>query len=83
MRPETPAHLWDALRAAEKARAIVDGLTRDGYLADWIRQAAVERQLEIIGEALNRIRRDDVESANRVPQVHAIVATRRHRAPLR
>lgn len=59
MRPETPAHLWDALESAKKTRAIVDGLQIDDYLADWIRQSAVERQLEIVGEALGRIRRDE------------------------
>lgn len=76
MRPETPAHLWDALDAAKKTRAIVDGLNLDDYLADWIRQSAVERQLEIVGEALGRIRRDDSATAGRVPDIHAIIATR-------
>lgn len=76
MRPETPAHLWDALEAARKSRAIVDGLQLDEYLADWIRQSAVERQLEIVGEALGRIRRDDPATAARVPDIRAIIATR-------
>jgi len=76
MRPESPAHLWDALEAAKRTRAIVDGLNLDDYLADWIRQSAVERQLEIVGEALGRIRRDDSATAGRVPDIHAIIATR-------
>lgn len=76
MLPETPARLWDALEAAKKAGTLIDGLNREQYLDDWIRQAAAERQLEIVGEALNRIRRTDVETAERVPQVHAIIATR-------
>ena len=76
MRPETPAHLWDALDAAKKARSIVDGLRLDDYLADWIRQSAVERQLEIVGEALGRVRRDDSATAERVPDIHVIIATR-------
>jgi len=76
MRHDTPAHLWDAQEAAKKAQAIITGLTRDEYLADWIRQAAAERQLEIIGEALNRIRRSDPRIADQIPEVHAIIATR-------
>jgi uncharacterized protein with HEPN domain len=59
MRHDTPAHLWDAQEMAKKAQVIITGLTRDEHLADWIRQAASEQQLEIIGEALNRIRRSD------------------------
>ncbi len=76
MRPETPAHLWDALEAAKKSQAAVLGLNRDEYLADWIRQSAVERQLEIVGEALSRVRRDDASTADRIPEIHAIIATR-------
>jgi len=76
MQPETPAHLWDALEAAQKTQAIVEGLHLDDYLADWIRQSAVERQLEIVGEALGRIRRDDSVTAGRVPDIRAIIATR-------
>lgn len=76
MRPETPAHLWDACEAAKKTRAAIDGLNLDEYLADWIRQSAVERQLEIVGEALGRIRRDDPATAARIPDIHAIIATR-------
>jgi uncharacterized protein with HEPN domain len=76
MRAETPAHLWDALEAAKKSQAIIADLQLDDYLADWIRQAAVERQLEIVGEALGRVRRDDVPTADRIPEIHAIIATR-------
>lgn len=76
MRPETPAHLWDALEAAKKAQAVVDALSLDGYLVDWMRQSAVERQLEIVGEALARIRRDDAATAERIPDLHAVIAAR-------
>lgn len=76
MRPETPAHLWDALEAAKKTQAIIDGLRLDDYVVDWIRQSAVERQLEIVGEALGRIRRDDLATAERIPDIHSVIATR-------
>lgn len=52
MLPENSAYLWDALNAARKAQLIVADTSRETYLADWMRQAAAERQLEIIGEAL-------------------------------
>lgn len=76
MQPDTAAHLWDALSAATKVRALVDGLTLDDYLADWIRQSAAERQLEILGEALNRVRRNDADIAARIPDVHTVIAVR-------
>lgn len=76
MQRETPAHLWDALEAAKKSRAIVAELTRDDYLEDWIRQSAAERQLEIVGEVLSRVRRADAGIADQIPEIHAIIATR-------
>lgn len=76
MRSETPAHLWDAIEAAKRARAAVDGLSAQEYLDDWIRQSAVERQIEVLGEALNRIRKSDHETSERIPDLRAIVATR-------
>jgi uncharacterized protein with HEPN domain len=36
----------------------------------------VERQLEIIGEALNALRRQDPDTADAVPHVHRIIGLR-------
>ena len=36
-------------------------------------QAAVERKFEIIGDALNRLRRDHPEFARKIPQLRQIV----------
>ncbi|MFN8047595.1 MAG: HepT-like ribonuclease domain-containing protein [Ancrocorticia sp.] len=76
MKADIAAYLWDATTAATKARSIAEDLTRSEYLDDWIRQSAVERQLEIIGEALNRVRKSDSETARRIPHINAIIATR-------
>lgn len=76
MRPDTPAYLWDAREAASRALLIVAEHSEQDYLADWIRQAAVERQIEIIGEALNRVRRSDEGVALCIPDLDMIVATR-------
>lgn len=73
---ESPAFLWDAREAAMKAASVAEGHEREGYLADWVLQAAVERQLEILGEALKNLRSADPATASRVPDVHAIIATR-------
>ncbi len=76
MQPETPARLWDALDAARKAVTVAHDHSSTDYMSDWLLQSAVERQLEIIGEALKNVRQDDPETASLIPDIHAIVATR-------
>lgn len=76
MLPESPAFLWDAREAATKAASVAQGHEQEEYLSDWVLQAAVERQLEILGEALKSLRSADAETAARIPDVHAIIATR-------
>ena len=76
MRPELPAFLWDAREASTKAASIAQGHARDEYLDDWVLQAAGERQLEVLGGALKNLRAADADTAERIPNVHAIIATR-------
>ncbi len=52
------AYLWDMLHAAEQAADFVREVSYQEYLADRRTQAAVERQIEIIGEAARRVSRD-------------------------
>jgi uncharacterized protein with HEPN domain len=76
MAPEAATYLWDALQAAEKAARFVDGKTFDDYLADDLLRSAVERQLEILGEALNLLRKTDPEVARQLPELAAAVGLR-------
>jgi uncharacterized protein with HEPN domain len=57
MKPEgrDPAHLWDMLEAARRVARFTSGLSREQYLASEMAQAAVERGLEILGEAARRV----------------------------
>jgi uncharacterized protein with HEPN domain len=57
MRPEErdAASLWDALQAAKKIVTYVAGLSFDEYMASAITRSAVEREVTIMGEALNRL----------------------------
>lgn len=59
MRPESPALLWDARDAANRIAIFIEGLDEDAYARDALRRSAVERQLEIIGESLNNLRKND------------------------
>ena len=53
MRPEErdPGYVWDMLDAARSVREFTTGVTQGDYLEDRKLQLAVERALEIIGEA--------------------------------
>ncbi len=50
--------LWDMLEAARKVRQFVAGKTFHVYAQDEVLQAAVERKLEIIGEAARGVSDD-------------------------
>jgi uncharacterized protein with HEPN domain len=61
MKNEALAHLHDILQAGHAIQAFISGKTFDDYAADNLLRSAVERKFEIMGEALNRIKRDDPE----------------------
>lgn len=76
MRSEAAAHIWDASEASKAVRQFTADTTEDAFLHDLLRRSAVERQLEILGEALNRLRRDDPATAGQVPELDNIVGMR-------
>lgn len=57
MRPDErdAAQLWDMLDAAREARAIVEGIPMDEYMGDSLRRRALERTIELLGEAARRV----------------------------
>ncbi len=57
MQPEDrdPAHLWDMLQAARDAAGIVADVTQESFLGDRVRMLALERSLELVGEAARRV----------------------------
>ena len=68
--------LRDAVAAAEMIATGVEGRTYDDYLADpWFR-AGVERQLEIIGEALNQALRNDPDLSTTIPDAYVAIGLR-------
>jgi uncharacterized protein with HEPN domain len=76
MRPESRASLWDAHRAAELIRTFVDGEQWSDYVENAMLRSAVERQFEIVGEALNRLAQVDADTAARIDDLRRIVAFR-------
>ena len=64
--PRDPrTYLWDARNASERIERFARDATFTDYQADDLLRSAVERQLEIIGEALNQLSRVAPELAPR------------------
>jgi uncharacterized protein with HEPN domain len=76
MRPDAAALLWDARRAGELVQQFLSGRTVDEYVADVLVTSAVERQLAIIGEALNRLSTADPDTAAEITDLARIVGFR-------
>lgn len=69
MLPTSKAHSWDAHQACLAALSFVEGIDVHEFQVNLLVQSAVERQLEILGEALNRLRRTDAQTAAEVPDL--------------
>lgn len=76
MRRDPRAYLWDAQAAAVRILEFTRGRTIEEYLRDAMLRAAVERQFEIIGEALRQLTNSAPDIAKRIPDAGQIVAFR-------
>jgi len=54
MQPESAKYLYDILKACEAILQFIEGKDFDDYEDDLLLRSGVERQLMIIGEALNQ-----------------------------
>ncbi len=55
MQPRDAASLVDILEAAKLLQSFLEGVDRDAFETDLLRQSAVTRQIEVIGEAAKRL----------------------------
>jgi uncharacterized protein with HEPN domain len=76
MRRDARCYLWDALKAAEAVQSFLRGRTYEAFVEDDLLRSAVERQLEIIGEALSQLAKVDPQIADNVAELPRIVAFR-------
>ena len=76
MHPDSGKLLWDAQQAAKRVARFAAGKSFAEYCADDYLRSAVERQFEIIGEALNQLSRLDAATAATIEDLPRIVAFR-------
>ena len=76
MQRDARTYLWDARRAATLVGSFVSGHSWEDYQADQMLRSAVERQFEIVGEALNRLRQVDAALASEIPDLVRIIGFR-------
>lgn len=68
--------LRDALHSARLIQEHTQGVVPETYATDQWFRSAVERQLEIIGEALYRVRKNEADIEIRFPKIHEWIAQR-------
>ena len=68
--------IWDAQQALQRIQRFVARKDFAAYQSDELLRSAVERQFEILGEALNQLSRLDPNMAKKIPDLPRIVAFR-------
>ena len=76
MNDETRKNLIDILQTAEEIQSFVCGMDFKAYQNKHVTQRAVERNFEIIGEALNRIKNTDNELLEKISEHQRIIGFR-------
>jgi len=76
MKDEIRAHLHDILTAGKAVVRFTAGLTLEDYMADDLLRSGVERKFEIMGEALNRIQRQDAAVLEHIRDHRDIISFR-------
>lgn len=76
MQPKTPKLLEDIRDAAAFIRMATQRKTLDDYRSDRLLRQAVERNFEIMGEAVSRLARLDSKTAERIGDYPQIIAFR-------
>lgn len=75
--PHDPAKLWQDMHHAGRAiQRFVAGRTLDDYREDLMLRSAVERQFEIIGEAMRRMGAADPTLTKQLDSYRRIIAFR-------
>ena len=75
-RPEARKYLYDIQQACQKIQRFTRNRSLKDYQGDEMLRSAVERQLEIVGEALNQLLRVDPDLSTSISQARRVVGLR-------
>jgi uncharacterized protein with HEPN domain len=76
MNDEILKHLIDIIQTAEEIETFTRGMDFKAYKENIVTQRAIERDFEIIGEALNRIKKIDEKYLEGISEHHRIIGFR-------
>ena len=76
MTDKVPKLLFDALAAIGSAQEFMDACSLDQYAHDKMRRSAVERQLEVLGEACSRLARIEPALVDKVQNLKLAIDLR-------
>jgi uncharacterized protein with HEPN domain len=76
MNDRAPKLLFDAISAIDSATEFLGDVSLDTYFADAMRRSAVERQLEILGEACSRLEKLDAGWSSTIPDIRLAIGLR-------
>ena len=76
MHPRAPKLLEDIRNAADFVKTAMQGVALEQFKQDRLLRQAVERNFEIIGEAVRRLEKDDSDTAARIADYRRIIAFR-------
>lgn len=76
MQLESKKHLEDMRRSANAIVGFVEGKSFEDYVGDRLLRSGVERQFEVMGEALNRLSKSDPDTAEQISHRRQIISFR-------
>jgi uncharacterized protein with HEPN domain len=76
MSPKARALLFDMQHAVVGIQSFVDGRTVDDFKSDLLLRSAVERQFEIIGEAINQPHDESPDICSQISEYKRIISFR-------
>lgn len=69
-------YVWDAREAGDAAVGFIGNASKQDFLSNDLLQAGVERKLEVLGEALGKLRQFHPEVAEQIPGLAKAVGMR-------
>lgn len=76
MKPPASSYLRDIVRSCEAVQSFVKDRSFEEYVASLMLQSAVERQLEIVGEATAQLKSHHPETASKLGETRGVIAFR-------